>query len=198
MMNDNDIDIKSLWKGQQVPGIDSSAIRKKIRYFRLRRIGEAYAVIILMILALVLGMIAWICWTPLLTVTKVGIVVASIGFVLPVLSYGRLFYLYYGLKIDNANTDYMNSLLKIKKQEHRQQHVVLNLYFLLLSVGFALYSYEYTFYHSSYRGIIAYSVLLLWISLNWFVFRPYLIKKRNRKFFDFVKYIESHKRQLLE
>ena len=45
----NDIDIKSLWKGQQVPVIDLSAVRKKIKYFRLRRMGESCAVIMLMI-----------------------------------------------------------------------------------------------------------------------------------------------------
>ena len=39
----NDIDIKSLWKGQQAPVADLSVIRKKIKRFRLRRIGEAYA-----------------------------------------------------------------------------------------------------------------------------------------------------------
>ena len=41
----NDIDIKSLWKGQQAPVADLSAIHKKIKRFRLRRIGEAYAYI---------------------------------------------------------------------------------------------------------------------------------------------------------
>lgn len=61
----NDIDIKSLWKGQQAPVADLSAIRKKIKRFRLRRIGEAYAVIMLMILAIVFGAVIWICWTPL-------------------------------------------------------------------------------------------------------------------------------------
>ena len=185
----NDIDIKSLWKGQQAPVADLSAIRKKIKRFRLRRIGEAYAVIMLMILAIVFGAVIWICWTPLLTVTKVGITLLSIGFMLPALSYGRLLRLYYGLKIDSTNIDYIDNLLRIKKREYRQQHLILNL---------ALYGYEYTFFHSFYWGIIAYSILLLWIALNWFVLRPRIIRKRNHKFYDFMRYIESHREQLLE
>lgn len=92
----NDIDIESLWKGQQTTVADLSAIRKKIKCFRLRRIGEAYAAIMLMILAIVFVTVIWICWTPLLTVTKVGVTLVSIGFMLPVLSYGRLLRLYYG------------------------------------------------------------------------------------------------------
>lgn len=35
-------------------------------------------------------------------------------------------------------------------------------------------------------------------ALNWFVLRPRIIRKRNRKFNEFVKYIESHREQLLE
>ena len=117
---------------------------------------------------------------------------------LPALSYGRLLRLYYGLKIDSNNIDYIDNLLRIKKREYRQQHLILDLYFFFLSIGFALYGYEYTFFHSFYWGIIAYSILLLWIALNWFVFRPRIIRKRNHKFYDFMRYIESHREQLLE
>lgn len=35
-------------------------------------------------------------------------------------------------------------------------------------------------------------------ALNWFVLRPRIIRKRNRKFNESVKYIESHREQLLE
>lgn len=102
---------------------------KKIKYFRLRRMGESCAVIMLMMLASASGVTVWIHWPPLLPVTKAGIILLSMGFMLPVLSYGRLLRLYYGLKTDCSNVDYMSNLLKIKKQEHRQQHIVLNLYF---------------------------------------------------------------------
>ncbi|WP_204352740.1 hypothetical protein [Bacteroides ilei] len=35
-------------------------------------------------------------------------------------------------------------------------------------------------------------------ALNWFVLRPRIIRKRNRKSNESVKYIESHREQLLE
>ena len=143
----NDTDLRNLWKGQQTPVVDLSAIHKKIKYFKLRRIGESYAIIILMILAIAFGMMIWIHWTPLLTVTKMGIILLTTGF---------------------------------------------------MSLGFVLYCYEYTFYRSFYWGIIAYSILLLWITLNWFVLRRSMIKKRHRKFSDFMNLVESYKKQLLE
>lgn len=194
----NDIDIRSFWKGQPIPAIDLSAMRRKIRHFRLRRIVEAYLVIALMALALVFGMAIWIFWTPELAVTKVGIALTVVGFILPVLSYGRSLRLYHGLKADCSNIDYMNRLLEIKRQEHRQLHIVLDLYFMFLSSGFSLYIYEYTFCRSSCLGIVAYSLLFLWISINWFVFRPYMIRKRNSKFSDLIKNIEDCMEQLLK
>lgn len=115
----NDTDLRNLWKGQQIPAVDLSAIRKKIRYFKLRRIGESYAIIILMILVIAFGVMIWIHWTPLLTVTKMGIILLTTGFILPILSYGKLLRLYHGLKIDSSNVDYMNRILKIKRQEYR-------------------------------------------------------------------------------
>lgn len=194
----SDINIKSLWKGQRTPDVDLSAMRKKIKYFKLRRMGESYAIIILMILAIAFGLIVWIYWTPMLTVTKIGLILLTIGLILPILSHAKQIRLYYGLKIDSSNVDYVNHLLKIKRQEYRQQHLILNLYFLFLSLGFVLYSYEYTFCHSFYRGIIVYSILLLWIAINWFVLRKFIIRKRNRKFSDFMNMVEKHKKQLSE
>lgn len=192
----NDINIKSLWKEQQIPAANLSSIQKKVKCFKLRRIGEALTIVILMILVIVLGLIIWICWTPQLVTTQIGIILLTIGFALPILSYSRLLYLYCGLKEDCPSTDYINNLFAIKRQEKRQQHIVLTLYFLLLSLGFGLYIYEYTFYCSFNLGVISYAILLAWIALNWFIFRPYMIKKRNRQFADFMKYIERHKKLL--
>lgn len=190
MMNDNDM--KSLWLGQQVPAADLSVVRHKIRYFRLCRVGEACVVIVLMALVIAFGLFIWMHWTPLLAVTKVGIVLLAVGCILPVLSYSRQLYLYQRLRIDSSNVDYTNGLLNIKRLEFRQQPVVLTLYFVLLSGGFGLYVYEYAFSRSLCCGIMVYVALLLWIVLNWIVIRPRVLLRRNRKFACFMKYIESH------
>lgn len=192
------MDMRALWKGQPAPVADLDAMRKRIRRFALRRIGEACAVIVLMMTAIAAGVLIWTCWPPRLMLTRVGIVLACAGFMLPVWSYGRALRLYYGLNPDCSNRDYMDRLLKIKREEYRQRHAVLNLYFLLLSLGFALYSYEYAFSRSFCFGVTACSILLLWIALNWFVFRPRLLKRRSRSFSDFMKCVERCRNQLSE
>lgn len=194
----NDTEIKSLWRGQPAPVAELPVMRARINRFRSRRIAEACAVILLMMAAIAFGVLIWTCWPPQLILTRVGIVLACAGFMLPVWSYGRALSLYYGLNPDCSNRDYMARLSKIRRTEYKRQHVVLNLYFLLLSSGFALYTYEYAFSRSWRFGVVACSVLLLWIALNWFVLRPHLLKRRNRRFAEFERWIESYGEQLSE
>lgn len=190
----NDIDIKSLWNDRKVPAGDLSLVCGKIKRFKRRRIMEAIIIIVLMISVIALGLIIGICLKSQFVTTKAGIALLTVGFILPILSYSRLLYLYHGLQEDRSCMDYINNLLSIKKHEKKQQHIVLNLYFLILSFGLGLYIYEYTFSRSFYVGLLSYTVLLLWIALNWFVFRPRIIKKRSRKLADYMRFIERYQK----
>lgn len=191
----SDVDIKTLWDNQQVPPADFSLVRRKIERFRLRRIIDSAAIVILMLSVIALGLFIWIYWPPQLITTKIGLILSLSSFMLPILSFGWLLYLYHKLKKDRPCGVYLEHLSALKKQENRQQNIILNAYFLLLSVGLTFYMYEYTFFQSWQKGAIAYAILLVWIALNWFVFRPRLIKKRKRQFADLMKDIEGQKSQ---
>ena len=58
------MDMRALWKGQPAPVADLDAMRRRIRRFALRRIGEACAVIVLMMAAIAAGVLIWTCWPP--------------------------------------------------------------------------------------------------------------------------------------
>lgn len=191
MKNEGEMDLKSLWNARKIPVADLSSVRKQVRRFRWHRLMEVSAIIILTISVMALGVVVWVCWTPQLVVTKIGIVLVTIAFVLSVLSHGRSLYLYYGLNEHCTGINYVNRLLAIKRQEIRLQRIVLSLYFLFLSLGFGLYGYEYTFYRSTVIGVVSYTLLSAWIALNWFVLRPRMLKKRNRRFSDCISHIEK-------
>lgn len=191
----SDVDIKTLWDNQQVPPADFSLVRRKIERFRLRRIIDSAAIVILMLSVIALGLFIWIYWPPQLITTKIGLILSLSSFMLPLLSFGWLLYLYHKLKKDRPCAVYLEHLSALKKQENRQQNIILNAYFLLLSVGLTFYMYEYTFFQSWQKGAIAYAILLAWIALNWFVLRPRLIKKRKRQFAELMKDIEGQKSQ---
>ena len=89
------MDMRALWKGQPAPVADLDAMRKRIRRFALRRIGEACAVIVLMMAAIAAGVLIWTCWPPRLLLTRVGIVLTYASLTLPAWSYGRVLRLYF-------------------------------------------------------------------------------------------------------
>ena len=86
----------------------------------------------------------------------------------------------------------------LKGKETFMQTKVMNLYFILLSSGILLYMYEYTLNSSFMFRLIAYSVLFLWIALNWFILRPVMIKKNRRKMDCLIRQIEKIKSQVDE
>ena len=98
----------------------------------------------------------------------------------------------------DPNIDYLNNLLMLKGKETFMQTKVMSLYFILLSSGILLYMYEYTLNSSFTFRLIAYSVLFLWIALNWFVLRPVMIRKNRRRMDCLIRQIEKIKSQVDE
>ena len=104
--------------------------------------------------------------------------------------------LYRSLDEKQSNIDYLNNLLMLKGKETFMQTKVMSLYFFLLSSGILLYMYEYTLNSSFTFRLIAYSVLFLWIALNWFVLRPVMIRKNRRRMDCLIRQIEKIKSQV--
>ena len=84
------MDMRALWKGQPAPVADLDAMRRRIRRFALRRIGEACAVIVLMMAAIAAGGRICTCWPPGPLLTRLGLVLACRGVMLPVWSFARV------------------------------------------------------------------------------------------------------------
>lgn len=191
----NEMDLKSLWNAPQTPVPSVSDIRKKAKRFRLRGLIEVWITISLLVAALLFGWVIWICWTPQFLITHIGMVLLTIGFTIPSVANGKRLYLYYHLREDCTSTDYINQLLRIKEVERKQQYLVINLYFLFLSLGFGLYMYEYTFPVSIIHGSISYFLFFIWIALNRFLFRPYIIRKWEERYSEFLHYIRKFKEE---
>ena len=73
---------------------------------------------------------------------------------------------------------------------------MLTAYFVLLSLGLCLYMYEYTFARSWPTGIAAYVGLAGWIALNWFYFRPRILRKDKQRLEQFIGRNKGLRQQL--
>lgn len=193
---ENNINLKELWEKQAVPTADWSDVLRKINRFKKSRIQKTINIIIILVLTIALASLVWIYFVPQLITTKIGIIlsVSSMG-IATIFNY-KLILLYKMIDERETNSNYLNSLLTIKKTENFMQTKVLNLYFILLSTGIGLYMYEYAWTRSVSFGVAAYLILFLWVGFNWFFLRPRTIEKNNRKFEDLIVQIKTVKSQI--
>ena len=195
---ESNIDIKELWNRQTVPAADQSEILNKISRFRKSGLKRGIFLDVILVLTILFMIFIWIYFKPQFLSTKIGIIVGILPMCIVVVFNRKITSLYRSLDEKQSNIDYLNNLLMLKGKETFMQTKVMSLYFILLSSGILLYMYEYTLNSSFTFRLIAYSVLFLWIALNWFVLRPVMIRKNRRKMDCLVRQIEKIKSQVDE
>lgn len=194
---ENNIDIKDLWNKQAVPVSGWPDILRKIKRFKRSRIQKAMYLNVILLFTIFLAIFIWIYFEPQLISTKIGIILSILPMGGVIVFNHKLILLYERIDERQANSDYLSGLLMVKNRESFMQTKVLNLYFILLSAGIGLYMYEYAWKRSLIFGVVAYSVVLLWVGFNWFFLRPRIIKKNKRKTEDLIKQIEAIKIQIV-
>jgi hypothetical protein len=65
---------------------------------------------------------------------------------------------------------------------------------LFVSTGLLLYLYEGV-YKNVILCIISYSLLIVWLLINWFIFRPKMFKRQTKKYHDILKKVEKISKQ---
>jgi hypothetical protein len=98
----------------------------------------------------------------------------------------------------NSNAEYLQQLLVFKKKQAFLQSTIMTAYFILLGLGIVLYMIEYTIRMSILGAALAYGITSLWIAVNWFYFRPKIIKKQQQKLNKIIADLEKINDQFLE
>jgi len=96
----------------------------------------------------------------------------------------------------NSNAEHLASLLALKKKQQFLQTTLLNVYFIVLSVGIGLYMIEPTRHMTLFWAIVAYGITGLWILFSWLYLRPRQIKKQQTKLNDIISKFENIQTQL--
>lgn len=198
MENNSPIDLKELWNRQPSPAPDKKDLFKKID--RLKASGLKKILLINICLGLTSAFIIfiWIYFQPQFLSTKIGIVLTILAMVIFLFMQNRSIPLYKKVNEAQSNNAYLSNLLAIKQTEQFLQTRLLNVYFVLLTLGIGLYMYEYTSRMSLPAGIAAYAITLAWMAFNWFVLRPKQIQKNKRKIEPVIQQLEEMKTRLKE
>ncbi len=177
----NNINLKDLWNHQPIPEADQAGLVKKIEKHKAAGVRKILLLNVLLLFTIIFVVLIWIYFKPQLWTTKIGIVLTIMPMVIALIFHNRMIPLYKKTDENQSNADYLNDLCEIKSKENTIQTTIMNVYFLLLSVGIGLYMYEYVALMPLAFGLFAYAIVVIWIAFNWFFLRPKIIKKNREK-----------------
>lgn len=190
------MDINSIWKSQAVPPPNLKELQAKIKKFRAKRIRKVWFINVTLILTLMFVLAIGFSVNPQYITTWLGIVLTVLSMVMVLLVYNKVLPLYKSLDDQSSNQLYMETLLTIKQKEAFLSKKLMNLYFVFLSLGIALYMIEYAMKMELKWAITTYAVTIGWFLLNWFVLRPKQIKKQQEGLNAIIDELQSLSNQL--
>jgi hypothetical protein len=196
-MIDN-INFKDLWAKQTsiVPNPENLiADIKKMKESNLRKLVFTN---LLLIATSIFIIIIWAYYQPQLLTTKIGIILIILAMVIFLFAYNKSLSLFKNHSNSQSNSDYLKNLLAIKAKQKFMETTMLNLYFILLSLGIGLYMYEYASRMKPIWGIVTYAITFIWILFNWFYLRPKQINKQRAKLDAIISKFEMVNNQLDE
>lgn len=196
-MNPN-INFNELWAKQKTGEPDIEDLLSKMNTFKKSNLKKLIITNLLLITTSLFIILIWVYFQPQMITTKIGIIVTILAMVIFVIGYNQSFVLFRKQTNTLSTTEYLKDLLAIKAQQEFMQTTMLNLYFILLSIGIGLYMFEYTERMTVFWGIVAYGITSIWILFNWFYLRPKQIKKQQSKLDEIIGKFEELHEQLTQ
>lgn len=193
-----EIDFKNLWQQQEIERPDVNDLLLKIKQFKATNVKRMVWTNILLLGTAGIILFIWYSYQPELISTKVGIVLTILAILIFLLAYNQLFNNYKASSNLKSNKEYLNELIVIKQKQKFLQTTMIQLYFVLLTLGICLYLYEYVQMMPSLWGVTTYVLTLGWMAFNWVYLRPKTIKKQQHQLDKLIKKFELTNEQLIE
>jgi hypothetical protein len=188
---DNNIDFKDLWKKQSVSSPDMEELFSKVRQFKKASLKKLIVTNILLLATCVFIICIWVLYKPEFLTTKIGIMLIVTSVIIFLFVYNKLFSSFTSIDNLQSNSEFVHYLISIKTRQHFLNTTMLNLYYILLSVGISLYMIEPTMTMSLPGKILAYTITLAWIAFSWFYIRPKTIKKQQGNIDELIHRFEG-------
>lgn len=172
------INFNELWAKQTSIEPNQENLLLQIKKMKRTHLRKLVVTNCLLVATSVFIILVWVYFQPQWVTTKIGIIVIILAMAIYLLVYNKSYSLFRESNNSQTNRAYLNELLAIKTKQLFMHTTMLNLYFVLLSTGLALYMYEYASRMKPLWGIVTYGITFIWILFNWFYLRPKQIKKQ--------------------
>ena len=194
-MNAN-IDFKNIWHQQEVAPPNIEEVLSKIRKFKKAGLRQLLVINVFLIITAALITFIWIYFQPKLISTKIGIVMVILAMFIFIMAYNQLFKFYKASSGAKSNSEYLKDFIILKRKQKFLQTTMMQLYFMLLSLGIGLYLFEYVRLMPLIWGILTYVLTFAWLAFNWFYLRPKIIKKQQAELESYIVTLERITQQL--
>ncbi|WP_341227622.1 hypothetical protein [uncultured Arcticibacterium sp.] len=195
---DTNIDFKKIWSEQKVETPKVEALYAKANKLKSRSFLELIVINITLLLTITFIGFIWYYYQPELVTTKIGIIMIMVATVTFLLPFNKQLSLLKKNKTEPNNKEYLQQLTKLKEVQVFQQTTMLNVFFILLSLGIGLYLFEFVSNMPMTWGIITCALTIAWFAINWFYLRPKTIKKQNTKLNKLLAEFEKLNNQMNE
>ncbi|OHX67424.1 hypothetical protein [Flammeovirga pacifica] len=182
------LDLKNLWQQQSSSQPSIEEVLQKAKSYKKKSLQS-----IIVSYFTAIGIIGYLLfigfyYNPELVLTKIGIGLAIIGTLVFLISSNTLHKLINSIQFDENTRNYIKKLKAIKEQQRKIQTTTISSYFILFSAGMGIYSFELLVALNPNYSIPFAIGTVIWIAINWFVFRPKVIKKQTAKIDTLIQY----------
>lgn len=190
------INFKAYWNEQKIENSEAKQVIKKAGEFKRKTRNKLIASnIILLSTCLFIGFI-WFHYQPKFLSTKLGIILCIMAMLSYLAVQNSMAPLISNQGVELDVKTQLTQFMSLKKKQRFQHTILLNAYFILLSLGLSLYMYEYVIRMSMTWTIVTYGIVLFWIALNAFYFRPRVIAKQQTRLNELITQLTNLNKQL--
>jgi len=192
----NIIDFKELRSKQEATVLpEAKDLVNKADRFKKEKLIELYVLNLLFILMTAFSIIIWISYQPEMLTTKIGIIMVIVSMLPLVVSTNKTFHLLKQDDVQMNSSQFLKQLIALKEKQQFLQTTMLTSFFILFSIGMALFTIEFAIGRPLDWSILRDGFPLFWVVFVWFYFRPKIIKKRQRKIDELISRFENLNKQ---
>lgn len=181
---------EEIWKQKKANVPDVSEIKTKANIYRRKQWFTS--VFLTLILLSDIGVFIWIwCEINLSYISKLGLIIVSVALAFYIFFNFQRMGILKKINPSQNHQEYLQQMKNLQKKDLYMQTKGMAIYFVLLSVGVAIYLFGLVKNRDWLWSAVIYVVTFGWILFGWFYIRPRRIRKGQKKISEVIQSLEK-------
>lgn len=182
---------EEIWKQKTPDVLDITEIQSKADAYRKKQMLASICLILSLFMTLGVVVWVWFRFLDLHLMTKSGIILVLIALVLYIFQNFQKMKAIRRINPALNSQEYLTQMKILQRKDLYMQTKGISIYYSLLSLGMALYLFEFAKRMEFFWGIFIYVVTFGWILFGWFYIKPRTIRKQQQKMKDVISSLEK-------